>query len=537
MKKIKTKFKNIWLAGFIFLLSFILPDFIIFKNFATLSVFNLTILGYGFFLSLFIVSIKNNFIYWILSIFILLITYTNYYFYLFFGRLYLSSDISLFFTQIGDTFNSFFVFFFKNLLVALGFILSFLLLFIVSRLRKKIKRSNFVILPIILIYSFIPYRFLKKRDYFATPTLNYYTFFNSLKSVNAFIIEEFFIKQNTFTNKDIRPYKIETIKQDDKQPVTVILIMGESWNPSHFSLYGYKRNTTPLLKKLFDENKLHISLGISSGVSTLSSVFMFFNLLHTIDNIDMFKKQTSNLFKLAKEKKFKNYYITTQNISSSFKNTGEEWIDSLFFREKNISYVDKKGDDVWLEKFKNLQLTNKNFITIQTRLTHDPYKNYWIHKGQEFNKFNDKKVDTRINDYDNAVLYLDSLLYKLIEYASTIKGKVYVIITSDHGELLGEKNLWGHNNLNLDNAKVPFILWTKDVLPSDLIYIKSLKIISHWEIGKFVASILGYKITDPNNSDNIFTINYRADNINRRKSIIFKRSFSNGKFILTEKLN
>ena len=40
---------------------------------------------------------------------------------------------------------------------------------------------------------------------------------------------------------------------DPAMPRTYVFIVGESANRNHFSLYGYKRNTTPRLEAMRDE--------------------------------------------------------------------------------------------------------------------------------------------------------------------------------------------------------------------------------------------------------------------------------------------
>ena len=66
--------------------------------------------------------------------------------------------------------------------------------------------------------------------------------------------------------------------------------------------------------------------------------------------------------------------------------------------------------------------------------------------------------------YENAVLYIDDVLYRLIEYfkAQNIKNSQF-IFTSDHAEMLGVPDgKYGHNQLLMESMKVPFILYSNN---------------------------------------------------------------------------
>jgi lipid A ethanolaminephosphotransferase len=72
-----------------------------------------------------------------------------------------------------------------------------------------------------------------------------------------------------------------------------------------------------------------------------------------------------------------------------------------------------------------------------------------------------------INAYDNTIVYTDYILNKLIEDLSQLKAyNSAMIFVSDHGESLGEKNLYMHG-LPLSIApkeqyEIPFIVWVSD---------------------------------------------------------------------------
>lgn len=72
-----------------------------------------------------------------------------------------------------------------------------------------------------------------------------------------------------------------------------------------------------------------------------------------------------------------------------------------------------------------------------------------------------------INAYDNTIVYTDYLLYSVIENLKELKDyKSTMIFVSDHGESLGEKNLYMHgvpmSFAPKEQYEIPFIVLISD---------------------------------------------------------------------------
>ena len=175
--------------------------------------------------------------------------------------------------------------------------------------------------------------------------------------------------------------------------------------------------------------------------------------------------------------------------------------------EHNPRKFKHKKEDLLLKMFKKLNLKNgKNFVVLNFKSVHSPYEeNYSHHK--EFDVFKPKD-DSRFEEenaaYDNAILYIDSILGQLLEEFERLNvANSQFIFTSDHGEMLGfPDGHYGHNQLIIEDMKVPFFLYNiggkNPVLPKG--------VISHYEISELVAQYLGYKVTNPNYSDDVFFV-------------------------------
>jgi lipid A ethanolaminephosphotransferase len=69
-----------------------------------------------------------------------------------------------------------------------------------------------------------------------------------------------------------------------------------------------------------------------------------------------------------------------------------------------------------------------------------------------------------INAYDNTILYTDYLLHSLIEILRSVERPSAMIYISDHGESLGEGNVYMHGMVSASMAPreqldIPFIVW------------------------------------------------------------------------------
>ncbi len=422
-------------------------------------------------------------------------------FYLFhFGRYFLGVDIRLLFVETEDIALGFFAdmirFWYLPIMCIMLFALSILLR---KKTYKYIFHSNIFIIVFLSIFLYQPYIVLRQPKDVNSPSPLRYIFRNGIKSLSDYLVH-INSKQNNFL-----PYKV--IKQKNiTEPVTIIFYMLESTSPNNMSLYGYERKTTPNLEKLKQDKNFVFSRAISSGVSTSISLSMFFNFQQEAKNHLASFIKNNNLFKMAKSQGFQTVMYSPQS-SKTFSNIGIGFVDKIIYRDNARHKYNKSGDDYALTLLKSTPLKDKNFFVVQTRAVHYPYEKIYENLPQ-YNVFNDENKDFKLNSYDNAMLYLDDLLYKVVNWAKTLDGKVYLIITSDHGQMMGQDGLWGHSFLDFRVAEVPFMLYTKNVKPKDLFGMnKPPKLLSHYNISKFIAKILGYEIINPNTPENIYYIN------------------------------
>jgi len=114
------------------------------------------------------------------------------------------------------------------------------------------------------------------------------------------------------------------------------------------------------------------------------------------------------------------------------------------------------------------------FVVLHTSTSHGPQ--YFKKYPKQFERYTPvcttvemSKADTEelINAYDNSILYTDYIIHSAIEELRELEGwQSTLIFVSDHGESLGEGNLYMHgmpkNLAPREQYEIPFIIWTSD---------------------------------------------------------------------------
>jgi lipid A ethanolaminephosphotransferase len=232
----------------------------------------------------------------------------------------------------------------------------------------------------------------------------------------------------------------------------IIMVVGEAARADRFSLNGYEKETNPQLKK---EDVINFSNMYSCGTSTAESVPCMFSIF---DKTDYDYKKG----------------ITTENILDVLKHTNDVkilWRDNnsdskgvalrVDFEDYRTSATNTMCDEecrdegmlVGLDEYIKKNKDEDILIVLHQMGNHGPayYKRY----PKEFEKFTPVCKSNQLetctqeevsNAYDNAILYTDYFLSKVINFLKPYSnsyetGMVYM---SDHGESLGENGIYLH---------------------------------------------------------------------------------------------
>ena len=263
------------------------------------------------------------------------------------------------------------------------------------------------------------------------------------------------------------------------KPKLMVFVVGETVRADHIGLNGYKRDTMPLLAKQADIYSFKEAA--SCGTSTAYSVPCMFSYANRKDyDIDTAEYNENVLDTLNKQ----GVNVVWRDNNSSSKGVA----DRVIFEDYKTSEVNPNCDiecrDIgMLDGFDTLVKSDTGvktaakpqdtLILLHQMGNHGPayYKRYPkafeeykpVCMTNELSKCDDQSV---INGYDNAIRYTDYFLDNVIETLKPYQQDydVVMVYISDHGESLGENNVYLHGlpYSIAPNAQkqVPVIIWS-----------------------------------------------------------------------------
>ena len=292
-----------------------------------------------------------------------------------------------------------------------------------------------------------------------------------------------------------------------KIPV-LILVLGETARSGNFGINGYERDTTPMLKKLKENVDQSGQLTTqtnawSCGTSTATSLPCMFSHLgksayenKTADYenlIDVLDKAGLAVIWLENQSGCKGICDRVYRQSTSKLDTPEFCSSGECFDEIMLHNLDDRLREVSYEK-----LSRGAVIVMHQMGSHGPA--YYKRSPENAKKFKPECTNNAlqecsrtelINAYDNSIAYTDYFLNKVITYLKSKAPGVQagLLYVSDHGESLGENNLYLHGlpyAIAPDVQKhVPWISWfandfiARHNLDTDCLEAQSDKKLSH----------------------------------------------------------
>lgn len=296
-----------------------------------------------------------------------------------------------------------------------------------------------------------------------------------IRSNQAFLMIDTFLDYNKemkiLTDFSKRSKEVKNVKRSKENlgPETHILVIGESMTRNHMSLYGYRRNTTPLLNKRKEDLIVFEDVANSHPPSTASSLKKINTLANTKDYSA--EALSISLINIMKAAKFRTYWISNQLLLGShdtvttalakqadvhvFTNT----TNSITYDEKLLPIFGKKLAEPPRKKFIVIHLIGAH-MKYRNRYPKD-YNHFVGDKGIVKKKFHNKKKIQYINEYDNAVLYQDYILDSILNYVEKLDGVSSLLFLSDHGEeVYRDKDLHGHPSVDTVSLyEIPMMIW------------------------------------------------------------------------------
>lgn len=261
------------------------------------------------------------------------------------------------------------------------------------------------------------------------------------------------------------------IVSNGETPDYVVLLVGESFAKSHSSLYGYDKETNPLLGEMVRDSSLYIYNDVTASCTKTIQAFksiMTSYIDEMSDSIKWYKCIT--LIEIMKKNNYKTIWLSNQIRESYFDNEVSRYAalcdEQVFANERNGIYA----YDECLIPIVNEYVNNdslRQFIIINIMGSHLDYSERYPQTRSVFTKDDyssshpnlPTKSKTTLAEYDNSILYNDSVVYEIMRTFE--KDDAVVVYFPDHGQdIFNTSNDYAGHGLNGNEESIN---WAIDI--------------------------------------------------------------------------
>jgi lipid A ethanolaminephosphotransferase len=263
----------------------------------------------------------------------------------------------------------------------------------------------------------------------------------------------------------------------NRNRAVTLIVVGETARAANFSLNGYARNTNPALAGQPD--LLNFTHMTSCGTATAVSVPCVFSVLGRENYSDSQAYAQQGLLDVLQHAGFK---VLWRDNNSGCKGTCDrvQYEDLAQPEPGNRWCVNGECyDERLLERLPDIIRDAREdlVIVLHQKGSHGPayYKRYpaaFKRFGPvcETNELEQCSRESIVAAYDNTILYTDHFLNQAIELlkasAASENVNTAMLYFSDHGESLGERNLYLHGAPYMiapaEQREVPFMIWLSE---------------------------------------------------------------------------
>jgi len=269
---------------------------------------------------------------------------------------------------------------------------------------------------------------------------------------------------SSYHDEQAEEIKLPDATITDHEKAVVVLVIGESARKANFQLYGYQRDTNPLLSR---QEGLKVYQATACATYTTAGTKA---ILEPKDSGDLYELLPNYAFRTGVDVSWRtsnwgeppihiDEYLTDTDLSDLYQGKSNDYDDILYYGLRERIESSKK---------------DKVLIILHTSTSHGPKyadkypKEFEVYKPVAKNiEEGEKNIGMLINAYDNTIRYTDFLLDSLINTLREMKDwHSAMIFISDHGESLGENKMFMHG-LPMKLApkvqyEIPFLVWISD---------------------------------------------------------------------------
>ena len=212
-----------------------------------------------------------------------------------------------------------------------------------------------------------------------------------------------------------------------------VYIIGEASRAMNWQLYGYGRETNPLLSQ--EEGLVVFRDVLTQSNTTHKSVPLILSSVATDEHDELYRRK--GLPALFNEAGFDTWFISNQSRQGAM-------IDHLAHDAKHLIYIRSPRHDTQLldemRKAIGKSTSRKLFFILHCYGSHFSYHQRYPREFAYFQPDNDVAIAKQhrpmlVNAYDNSVRYTDYVLSKIIDYLGSLENTSSALLyCADHGE-------------------------------------------------------------------------------------------------------
>ncbi len=260
---------------------------------------------------------------------------------------------------------------------------------------------------------------------------------------------------------------------------TVGIVIGESTSRWNWQLYGYARDTTPLLQAA--SAKLMVFKDVIAATSGTVSSFRYMFTPMAIDQ-PLQDEETPSVLMLARAAGYKIFWISNQH---------DRYINPRFAEEADVVRLlnvggrrgDRHLDDSLIPEWVAAlhDPAPRKLIIVHLLGAHPHYELRYPEAFGHYGKAEDSislelKSRGRMpwicvarDHYDNAMRYQDSVISQLLSNFQQLSGSSGAFLyTSDHAQEVGHTRNFAGHSAEMPGLVVPLIMWMKRPPPAEV---------------------------------------------------------------------
>ncbi len=255
----------------------------------------------------------------------------------------------------------------------------------------------------------------------------------------------------------------------------IVLVIGESASRDHLSLYGYPLPTTPRLDTI-SQGLYSFGNAIASSTSTAQNMPRLITFM-TDEPEGKEWYEYPSLLQIFHSLGYHTYWLSNQEYSGKWSNLSGI-LSSDADVVKYVGSIDSEDhylvryDDILIPEWQKAMTSSDSLQLVVLHLmgSHFQYSHRYSKSRQHISSddvrknlprkwLNNKKAEI-IADYDNSILFTDSILSVLIEGIRKEEKPTAMVYVSDHGENVYDDR--DYRGRDPQFVKVPFIIYVNE---------------------------------------------------------------------------